>query len=346
MTSRARTCRPGRLARCAYVVVTAAVSASALASCSGSSGATSAAAGGGTQAAAGNTAPTITVDAPPNASSAAAAYGASSGMFEQAGVKVAMHTHQGAQSTIVGLMSGAYPIVWATVPDALAAQAKGLPISIVALGDQGTPGQIRVLSRSGSGITKPADLVGKKVAIPSPTSSCALAVPNLLKAAGVDATKVKLVTVPQVDHESTLRNKVTDAVCTPEPFQSEIKQHLGTNDVLDVFTGGNKGMLIGAYVATNAYVQKNPKAVTAFRDGLTAADRKADADQSVVRALMPRYSGVSDQLAKSITLPTYIRNVTDTAALQSLADLMVANGLLTARIDAGKSFAAPAPSGS
>ncbi|QIY76440.1 ABC transporter substrate-binding protein [Streptomyces sp. RLB1-33] len=327
-------------------VIMAAVSASALVSCSGSPGPTPAASGGGTRTAAGGVASTITVDAPPNASSAAAAYGASSGTFEQAGIKVALHTHQGAQSTIVGLMSGAYPVVWATVPDILAAQAKGLPISIVALGDQGAPGQIRVLSRSDSGITKPADLVGKRVAIPSPTSSCALAIPNLLKAVGVDAKKVQFVTVPQVDHESTLQNKVTDAVCTPEPFQSEIKLHLKTNVVLDVFTGGNKDMLIGAYVATNAYVQKNPEAVTAFRDGLTAANQKADADQSVVRALIPKYSGVTDELAKSITLPTYIPNVTDTAALQSLADLMVDNGLLTAKIDAGKSFAAPAPSGS
>ncbi|MGW1163342.1 ABC transporter substrate-binding protein [Streptomyces sp. NPDC002513] len=324
----------------------AAISASALASCSGSPGATSAAPGGGTQAAAGGAASKITIDAPPNASSAAAAYGAASGTFEQAGIKVAMHTHQGSQSTIVGLMSGAYPVVWATVPDILAAQAKGVPISIVALGDQGAPGQIRVLSLADSGITKPADLVGKKVAIPSPTSACALAIPNLLKAAGVDAKQVKLVTVPQVDHESTLKNKVTDAVCTPEPFQSEIKQHLKTNVVLDLFTGGNKSMLIGAYVATNTYTQHNPKAVTAFRDGLTAANRKADSDQSVIRALIPQYSGVSDELAKSITLPTYIQNVTDTAALQSLADAMTANGLLTAKIDAGKSFAAPAPSGS
>ncbi|MGW2937027.1 ABC transporter substrate-binding protein [Streptomyces sp. NPDC001156] len=327
-------------------ITMAVISASALASCSGSPGATSAASGGKTQAAADEAASTITVDAPPNASSAAAAYGVSSGTFQQAGIKVAMHTHQGAQSTIVGLMSGAYPIVWATVPDILAAQAKGLPISIVALGDQGASGQIRVLSLAGSGIVKPADLVGKKVAIPSPTSSCALAVPNLLKAAGVDAKQVNLVTVPQVDHESTLQNKVTDAVCTPEPFQSEIKQHLKTKVVLDIFTGGNKDMLIGAYVATNTYVRKNPKAVTAFRDGLTAANRKADADQSVVRALIPKYSGVTDELANSITLPTYIQNVTDTAALQSLADLMVDNGLLTAKIDAGKSFTAPAPSGS
>ncbi|MER5917050.1 ABC transporter substrate-binding protein [Streptomyces sp. NPDC001982] len=324
----------------------AAVSASALASCSGSPGETSAASGGKTQAAADGSASTITIDAPPNASSAAAAYGASSGTFEQAGIKVAMHTHQGAQSTIVGLMSGAYPVVWATVPDILAAQAKGLPISIVALGDQGAPGQIRVLSLSDSGITRPADLVGKKVAIPSPTSACALAIPNLLKAAGVDAKQVQLVTVPQVDHESTLQNKVTDAVCTPEPFQSEIKQRLKTNVVLDIFTGGNTDMLIGAYVATNTYTQKNPKAVTAFREGLTAANQKADADQGVVRALIPRYSGVTDELAKGITLPTYIHNVTDTAALQSLADIMVDNGLLTAKIDAGKSFAAPAPSGS
>jgi len=319
--------RPGRA-----LVAVAAVATIALAGCGGSGSSAS-----GKDA-------TVTVDSPPNTSSAAAAYAASAGLFTKAGVDVTMHQHEGSQSTIVGLLSGSYPIVWATVPDILAAQAKGVGIQIVALGDEGAPGQIEVLSRGDSGITKPADLVGKKVAVPSPTSACVLAIPSILKQAGVDPAKVSLVTVPQVDHESTLKNKVADATCTPEPFQTELKNQLHPHAVMDIFSGSYKGMLIGAFVTTTKYAAAHPDVIAGFRSGLEQADAKANADPQVIRTLMPTYSGVDADIAKVIALPTYVKDVTATAPLEAVGDLMTKTGLLKTTPDLSTSFAPAAGS--
>lgn len=305
--------------------------AATLAACSSASQAT-------TDAKSGTAA--LVVDAPPNTSSAGAAYAASSGLFTKAGITVRMNRHQGAQSTIVGLLAGSYPIVWATISDILAGQAKGLPIKIVALGDAGSPGQIGVLTLPGSPVTKPADLIGKTVAIPSPTSACAIAIPELLKSEGVDPAGIKYVPVPQVQHEATLQNKVADAVCTPEPFQTQIKQALKARVVLDVFSGATKGMLVGGFVTTQAYAQKNPAVIKDFRTGLTQADQQVNAQPSLLRALLPTYTGIDASLAKVVALPTYEPDVTSVANLRAFADQMRSVGMLSKPADVAAAFAA------
>ena len=165
---------------------------------------------------------TITVDAPPTTAQAAVYLGAKGGEFADAGLDVTVNTHTAADSPLVGLMSGTFPIVWTSAADLLVAQEKGLPVVILADSDLGQPGTTQVIVKEDSPIKELADFDGANIGIPGPTSSCAVTIPG--RAEGrrrrpdVGHSDAGLTARPGHGARAGRRGRG----CTPDPFLSII----------------------------------------------------------------------------------------------------------------------------
>lgn len=271
----------------------------------------------------------VVVDAPATTSSSAVYLGARNGGFAKAGVTVQAHNHTSSDSPLVGLLGNAYPIVWDNAADYLLAVQKKLAVTVVGLSDLGRPGQLDVLAKADSPIRSLRDLPGHSVAIPGTTSSCALTIPAQLRAAGLDPKSVKLVPVALPDEGSALQRGIVDAVCAPEPFLSTIRKTVRTRSVSDQFTGPLTDTLVGVYVTTTSYADQHPDAIAAFRKALAAENTALNADPDALRKAVPTFTRVDASLAAGMKLPGFATNVTDTAPLRKLAELMQQAGMLT-----------------
>lgn len=153
-------------------------------------------------------------------------------------------------------------------------QASGAPITAVINyygGDAKTFTGYYVLNDSP--ITKPADLVGKKIGVNTLGGQNEADVYNELSKAGLPYEEIKkatLVPLPPPNTEDTLRKGQIDVAALGGQFQ---QRALAAGGIRPIFTeyeqyGAFNG---GQYVFRDDFIKKNPQAVTAFVDGIGKA---------------------------------------------------------------------------
>ncbi|GAA1898083.1 ABC transporter substrate-binding protein [Actinomadura bangladeshensis] len=114
-------------------------------------------------------------------------YGKKKGIYEKHGIDLEIKAGQGSQKTVQATAAGQTDFGWADTPALLSAVDKGMPVKSVGVFLQTTPASVQ--SFTSSGITKPADLKGKKIA---GTAGDALArtFPVFLQKNGIDPSEV------------------------------------------------------------------------------------------------------------------------------------------------------------
>lgn len=153
-------------------------------------------------------------------------------------------------------------------------QSSGAPITAVINyygGDEKTFTGYYVLNDSP--ITKPADLVGKKIGVNTLGGQNEADVYNELSKAGLPYEQIKkatLVPLPPPNTEDTLRKGQIDVAALGGQFQ---QRAVAAGGIRPVFTeyeqyGAFNG---GQYVFRDDFIKKNPQAVTAFVDGIGKA---------------------------------------------------------------------------
>jgi ABC-type nitrate/sulfonate/bicarbonate transport system substrate-binding protein len=153
-------------------------------------------------------------------------------------------------------------------------QSSGAPITAVVNyygGDDKTFTGYYVLNNSP--IRKPADLVGKKIGVNTLGGQNEADVYNELSKAGLPYEQIKkatLVPLPPPNTEDTLRKGQIDVAALGGQFQ---QRALAAGGIRPIFTeyeqyGAFNG---GQYVFRDDFIKKNPKAVTAFVDGIGKA---------------------------------------------------------------------------
>lgn len=308
----------------AVAVLTAACS-------SGSSSSSGSAAGSSSAPATGSSAATtsIVVGSLPLIDTAGLQVALKEGYFTQAGLNVTVKTVTQSTAAIPDLLHGSIDVIGgANYVSFFEAQAHGtFPVEILAPATDCTADTYGVVAMPSSGVTKPADLAGKTIAVNLTQNIQTLTTSAVLAADGVTASSLHYVQIPFPDMVSALQAHRVDAISVVEPFLAAALA-AGGKLVTSTCTGSIAGFPLSGYVTTQSWAQQHAAAARAFQQALEKGNAYANAHPSVVRSLLPTYTKITAQAAATMPLGTYPDTLT-AAPMQRVATLMRGGGLAT-----------------
>jgi NitT/TauT family transport system substrate-binding protein len=254
------------------------------------------------------------------------------GAFARAGLSVKNQIISAGTNAVPQLLNGSMHFGVVDLPTAIIATQQGVGISVVAplaVGSADERGFGGVIARKGSGIAKPADLVGKKVAVNQLNGTSQTLVTAALKKQGADAAKVQYVEVAPEQTIGALKSGRVDAAVTGEPLIS-MALGMGMSYVLNQEQDTVAGSATFVFVAAKSYIRAHPAVVSAFARAITEGNSAANSDPAAVKQIMTKYDKVPPALASSVVAPTFGAAAVSVKDIQTTIDLMVANGQLAA----------------
>jgi NitT/TauT family transport system substrate-binding protein len=318
--------RAGRLTLMVVSALSSAVFTAACSSSGGSSGGASASA----QAKGNSSATTsIVVGSLPVIDTAGLQVALKEGFFKQAGLNVTVESVTQSTAAIPDLLHGSIDVIaGGNYVSFFEAQANGtFPVQILAPADDCTADTYGVVAMPSSGISTPADLAGKTIAVNLTQNVQTLTTSAVLAADGVNASSLHYVQIPFPDMGAALQANRVDAISAVEPFLSAALA-AGGKLVTSTCTGSMANFPLSGYVTTKSWAQGHATAARAFQQAVEKGNAYADAHPSVVRALLPTYTSITAKAAAVMPLTSYPDSLT-TAPLQRIATLMRAGGLAT-----------------
>lgn len=313
--------------------LTAILSAGAiLAACGSGSGSSDSASGSGGES--GGTT-TLKVSETAGVPSSFLDYGKEQGFFSKRGIDLQIDTSVGGAAVVPGLVSGNLQIGGSNITSVLLAASKGLPIQMIAGGTYATTEVGKdfsaLLVRPDSGISSPADLAGKKVAVNTLQNIGDITIKSSLDQLGVDYSGVQFLEAAFPDMLGLLKNGSVDAVWEIEPFVT-IGISQGFEPVLWPYVQARPGLMVGSYMASKQYVQEHADVVQAFRDAVAETAKAIADDPDAFRQALPQITSIKAEAASAMTLPEWKGNV-DVDSLDWMAEKMKEYGLVDKAID-------------
>jgi NitT/TauT family transport system substrate-binding protein len=254
------------------------------------------------------------------------------GYFKQQGLTVKITPVTQSTQAIPDMLHGTIAVIGgANYVSFIEAQAKGTAqFKVLSEAVNCKPDTFGIAALPASGISKPADLAGKTVAVNLTNNIQTLTLNAVLKADGVDASKVKYVVVPFPNMITALKAKQVQAISAVEPFLGGAVAG-GAKEVVSSCDGPVANMPMSGYLSTADWAQKNPNTARAFQTGLLKAQAYANANPSAVKSILPTYTKVTAQAASALPLNNYPSSV-NPADLQKVLTLMKSGGLQTGSV--------------
>ena len=210
------------------------------------------------------------------------AYG--KGFFKKEGLDVEMNYIQGGRFALEAVLSGS------------AEFGAIVEVNIAYIAFQGienfiSPGNIvsstssAIIARKSSGIEKPSDLRGKRLAL-SPAMTSDIYARRVLSKYGMTEKDVELVKVMPLAMQGTMSAKGADAASIWQPFVYNIQRELGNDAIIfkdpDVYTGYEM------YAVGRDYAAKNPEMVKAVLRASRAAENFAKANREEAQKIVAK----------------------------------------------------------
>jgi len=203
-----------------------------------------------------------------------------------------------------------------------AAEVKHLPLKLLVDGESCTDDTFEVLAKPSSGITTPAGLAHKTIAVNILNNIQTMLTNTALQAAGVNPASVKYVAVPFPQMGKALASGAVDAISVVEPFITENELGVGAQPVLSTCTGPTANFPISGYFSLSTFTQKYPNTARAFVAALERGQALADSNRADVEEILPTYiPKLSANQAAVVNLGQY-PTALDTTHLQRVADAM------------------------
>jgi NitT/TauT family transport system substrate-binding protein len=275
----------------------------------------------------------ITVGALPVVDNVGLYIAADRGFFKQVGLRVTIKQVLQSTAAIPEMKAGAINIIGGannvSFIQAAAEDPGDPPFRLVMEAATCAPGTFDVLTLPSSGIAKPANLAGKKIAVNLTNNVQTLTINAILRDDGVNPASLHYVIVPFPEMVAALKARKVDAISAVEPFATAAELTTGAVPILDQCQGPTDNFPISSYYATGTWVRQHPAAVAAFQKAMAQAQAIADNSRGVVEktilTYIPKLTGVEAAILALDTFPTSI----DTVQLQRVADLMYTGHLLT-----------------
>jgi NitT/TauT family transport system substrate-binding protein len=273
--------------------------------------------------------------------SAFLAYGVDRGFFEAHELDVEVTPSQGGATVVPAVVSGDTDIAGSNIVSVLLAQAKDVPVKIVAPGTFVSAKQTEdfsaILVAGDSDIRSPEDLEGKTLAVNTLENVAELTAKASLGKQGVDVEEIELAEVDFPDMNGALAQRRVDAAFQIEPFVS-----LGLKEgyrVIDrPYVGTKPGLQIGCYFTSEQYLSENEDVVDRFRQGVADTAAAISEDPADFRKFLPEASEIPPPAAQKATLPAWKAD-NDQASLDLTAELMERFGVVDEKPDTSAAIA-------
>lgn len=252
------------------------------------------------------------------------------GYFRQEGLTVTPVAVAASTEAIPDMLRGSVDIIaGANYVSFFEAQSKGV-VSFKVLADAThcQADSFDVMALPGSGITGPAGLAGKTVAVNLTGNVQTLTLDSVLTANGLKAASVHYVEVPFPDMVAALKAHRVDAISAIEPYITASEEQDGAASVMSQCTGPTSGFPLSGYFATSAWAAKYPNTAKAFQKAIDKAQALADSDPQAVRAILPTYTAITAKTADVLNLNSYPTSVS-LAPLKQVETLMQSQGMLS-----------------
>jgi NitT/TauT family transport system substrate-binding protein len=219
---------------------------------------------------------------------------AKQGFFAEQGLEVAIESGKGSADVIQNVAGGGAAFGFADASAVVLSRARDLPVTLVAMVHYKT--LMSIITRAESGVSRPADLVGKKIASTS-GDAVRTVLPALAKLNGFDAEKVNFITVAQPAKASMMLAGQVDGVCdylSALPVYREAAK--AANVELNALEYGNFGLDIysNGIVVRDDLLKSDPALVKAFVraivQGLEFAAAQRAETVKIFREFQPQYS--------------------------------------------------------
>jgi NitT/TauT family transport system substrate-binding protein len=189
--------------------------------------------------------------------------------------------------------------------------------------------EVGLVAKAGAGIRSAADCVGKKIGVPGLGALLHVTFRQWLVINKVDPKQVNFIEAPFPQHADLIRGGSLDAVVSGGPFMSRIVESGSGYVAAYYMTFLPEGYPTILHVARRDWVEQNPAAVTAFREGIreAAAFMKLPANDARVRESCGKYMKLPPAVAAKMQIsPT--GPVVTVPQLQWWAGLMKEQALL------------------
>lgn len=277
----------------------------------------------------------ITVGVLPIVDTAPIWLGVEEGIFAEHGLDVELAVAQGGAAVVPAVVAGEYQFGFSNVTSLLLAESRGLPLRLVAPGSftTGDPDAdiAAVVTQPGSGITSPADLAGRTVAVNTLGNIGESTVRKVVEDAGGDPAAVRFVELGFPDMPAAVAGGRVDAAWVNEPFLT-ITRDQGAQVVSHTFAEVDPEMLIAAYFTSAEYAASDPGTVEAFTAAMTEASARAAADPAAAREILGTYTEIGDDVIARMVVPRYAGELPEDS-VRLLADLALRYGLVEDEID-------------
>ena len=195
------------------------------------------------------------------------------GIFAKHGLDVTMTLFANGGVMPQALVSGTIQIGFNTGPVLMLAEDGGIDMVVISgiSRIQKTNPHSALVTRQGVTVTKPADLIGKRVADPGINSSLDLVMKKWLLDGGVKPDQVKVVELPFPLMGDNLKNGQIDAAFPVEPMLDKILASGAGTKSVDIQSAVSPDFAATFWSATREWATAHPEAIAAFRDSLADA---------------------------------------------------------------------------
>ena len=240
-------------------------------------------------------------------------------------------------SFILAQIEGKFAAPNPTNPAAPPEPSKPIDMRMIADSSQMQAGNQALYVMPSSGYKTVNDLVSKKVTVGVNTLNNigSVLLGSLLASNhyGVTALRQSPQILPNMP--KLLDQGKVKAAWLPEPFGTEAQQEYGAVQLADFDQGSLQNFPIGTIVGTNDWVSSHPNTIAAFLRAYDEGQQKADTDRAAVETALVKHTGVTPELAATMTLDTYPLAM-DVPVMQRVADAMYEFGVIKKQYDITK----------
>ena len=194
-------------------------------------------------------------------------------IFAKHGLDVTMTVFTNGSLVPQAMVSGSAQIGFASGPVMMLAEDGGLDLTIISgiSRIQKTNPHSALVTRVGVSVSKPSDLVGKRVADPGLNSSLDLVLKKWLIDGGVKLDEVKVVELPFQLMGDNLKSAQIDAAFPVQPMLDRIIAAGDGTKSVDIQSAVNPDFAATFWATTRDWATANPQAISAFRASLADA---------------------------------------------------------------------------
>lgn len=280
----------------------------------------------------------ITVGVIPIANSAPIYLGQQQGFFSDEGIDLKLIEESGGAAAVPGVVSGNFNFSFGNLVSVITARSQGIPLKTVvsAISSTGKPGHdvSAVLVKKDSPIKSAADLAGRTVAVNNLKNVGDMTVSATVRKNGGDPSKIKFVEMAFPNMLAALAKGRVDAVWEVEPFVT-VGQSNDARAVAWNYAEAAPDLLIGVYFTSEKMIKKNPDLVKRFVAAFEKSKAYARANPEEVRKVLLTYTKIDNKIAQKMNMPVWPKTLKEND-MQTVADLMLQEGLLTKKFNASQ----------